>query len=132
MGLRLAVATAATGLLAACATGPAEPAASGSASPPASAPASQPPSDAPPSSPGLPTTSPTPGAELTLTGTVEAGVERGCMLLAAEGKKYLLSGGDPKVVKVGAKITVRGYADPGRPSFCMQGIPFTVTEAHPA
>ena len=41
-------------------------------------------------------------------------------------------GGDPDVVKEGAKITVRGRPNPGLLSYCQQGTPFEVSEAHAA
>lgn len=74
-----------------------------------------------------------PGAgELTLSGTVEAGVEYGCLILNAGGSTYNLLGGDPAVVKVGARVNVRGRPDPGIITTCQQGTPFQVLEAHPA
>ena len=70
--------------------------------------------------------------EMTLTGVVEAGVEAGCLILKAEGKAYLLVGGPTEVVKAGAHVVVRGRPDPGMISYCQQGEPFRVSEAHPA
>ena len=39
-------------------------------------------------------------------------------------------GGDPAVVKAGARVRVTGYVAVGVMSHCMQGQPFRVTEAH--
>lgn len=69
---------------------------------------------------------------MTLRGTVEAGVERGCLVLTHEGVTYLLLDADPDVVRPGARVTVRGRTAPGVMTTCMQGIPFEVSEAHPA
>ena len=46
------------------------------------------------------------------------------------GKSYELMGGDPAVVKAGARVRVTGYVAVGVMSHCMQGQPFRVTEAH--
>src|SRR5207253_9287454 len=75
-----------------------------------------------------------PGAsgEMTLTGTVEKGVEAGCLLMRAGDKLYLLVGGDRAVVKEGARLTVRGMPSPQLISYCQQGEPFQVMEARPA
>jgi hypothetical protein len=81
-------------------------------------------------SPSLSATGP-PLAEMTLTGTVEEGVEPNCVILHTEGKTYLLLGGDRAVVKFGAKVKVRGRPQPNMVSHCMQGEPFQVLEAHP-
>lgn len=71
--------------------------------------------------------------EITVTGTVQAGVEPRCSLLPGQGRTpYLLVGGDPSVVKPGAHLVVRGRPDPGALTTCMQGTPLHVSEAHPA
>jgi len=130
-------AVAAVSLLSACATGTGSP-----QTPGGSVSSSSTPSDGPtgrslpppfPVTP-LPTTPPksAQAGELTMTGVVEAGVERGCLLMTYGDKKYLLMGGDPNVVKEGAKITVRGRPNPGLLSYCQQGTPFEVSEAHAA
>jgi hypothetical protein len=65
-----------------------------------------------------------PGAapSLTLTGTVEAGVEANCLLLGG----YLLLGGDRSLVRPGAYLTVTGRPEPGTLTTCQQGLPFRV------
>ena len=70
--------------------------------------------------------------ELTMTGEVEEGVEHGCLLMTYGSKKYLLLGGDRNVIKAGARVTVRGRPNPDLLSYCQQGTPFEVAEAHAA
>jgi len=69
--------------------------------------------------------------QLTLTGTVENGVEHGCLLLADEktGRKVNLRGGDSSIIKDGAAVTVVGVLRPGAISFCQQGPIFQVLQA---
>ena len=69
----------------------------------------------------------TPSAPMTLTGTPEAGVEAGCLLLSG----YLLIGGDRDVLTGGRPVTVTGRPDPDLRSTCQQGIPFQVESAAP-
>jgi hypothetical protein len=69
--------------------------------------------------------------EMTMSGTVQAGVEHGCLIMEAGGKTYLLVGGDRSVVREGARITVRGRPNPGLMTTCQQGEPFEVAEARP-
>lgn len=72
-----------------------------------------------------------PGAGLTLTGTVEAGVEPSCLLLTDEttGRRLNITGGDKTVVKVGARITVVGQIRTDLRSYCQQGPIFQVLTA---
>ncbi|WP_425437170.1 hypothetical protein [Micromonospora wenchangensis] len=75
----------------------------------------------PPGGPRLP---PGPGAT-ELTGTVEAGVEPGCLLLDG----HQLVGGPKDVLAAGARVTVTGRAQPDLMSTCQQGVPFLVESA---
>jgi hypothetical protein len=131
----LLAAVLATGLASACANGTgksAEPGGTVSATPSPGHSRSMPPGF--PVTP-LPPTTPeksAPAGELTMTGLVEAGVERGCLLMAYGDKKYLLMGGDPNIVKAGLRVTVTGRPAPQLLSYCQQGEPFQVSEAHPA
>ncbi|WP_422753346.1 hypothetical protein [Micromonospora sp. WMMD708] len=75
----------------------------------------------PPGGPRLP---PGPGAT-ELTGTVEAGVEPGCLLLDG----HQLVGGPKDVLVAGARVTVVGRAQPDLMSTCQQGVPFLVESA---
>ena len=60
------------------------------------------------------------------------GVEEGCLLLSTPDGDYLLLGADPSVVTAGARVTVRGRADPSVMTTCQQGTPFMVVSAEPA
>jgi hypothetical protein len=123
-------------VLSACATagsgGNVTPGSSGSASIPAgSASASgQPPTGGATGSPGppRPTGSLRLEGEVTITGTVEEGVESGCMLLRTQQGLYLLIGGDRKMIAGGGKLVVRGKPQPELMTTCQQGTPFQVTE----
>lgn len=103
-----------------------------SASPSGTAPSSPSPSAAP-AAPSVPPSKGKPDSPgiLSVTGTVEAGVEAGCLLLRpkGDGPVYLLIGGDRTVLTAGSEVTVRGYAKPGLMSTCQQGTPFEVVEA---
>lgn len=66
-------------------------------------------------------------AMVKITGTVVAGVEFGCLILKADdGGQYLLIGGDPRVITVGAILRITGYARNDVASYCMQGQAFQV------
>ncbi|MEU7958433.1 hypothetical protein [Micromonospora humida] len=97
--------------------------------PPASvAPSAPPAGSVPPGGlkppPGGPRLPPGPGAT-ELTGTVEAGVEPGCVLLDG----HQLVGGPKDVLVAGARVTVTGRAQPDLMSTCQQGVPFLVESA---
>jgi hypothetical protein len=132
----LMVLTALCVVLSACAAagsgGNVTPESSGSAgTPAASAPASgQPSAGGATGSPGppRPTGSLRLSDEVTLTGTVEEGVESGCMLLRTQQGLYLLIGGDRQMIARGGKLVVRGKAQPDLMTTCQQGTPFQVTE----
>ena len=87
---------------------------------------------APPASP--PATRPAgPSGEVTLTGTVRAGVEPDCLLLEAEnGGRYLLVGGERAQLRPGARVAVTGRVDPDLLSTCQQGQPLVVAAVEPA
>jgi hypothetical protein len=74
-------------------------------------------------------TKPAAGAVQSLTGTVTAGVEPGCLLL----DEHLLIMNDARqqaVAKAGARVTVTGRADEGVMTTCQQGTPFIVATVH--
>ncbi|MGW0216228.1 hypothetical protein ACWDXH_17745 [Micromonospora chokoriensis] len=75
--------------------------------------------------PGGPSTPPGVGAT-TLSGTVQGGVEPGCVLLDG----YLLLGGPRDVLTPGARVEVTGRVEPGMMTTCQQGTPFVVSAAH--
>src|SRR5690242_10654472 len=68
-------------------------------------------------------------ASVVLTGVIEAGVEPRCLILRQGTESYQLIGGDPAVVKAGARVQVTGHVAVGIMSYCMQGKPFQVTSA---
>ncbi|MEH0931911.1 hypothetical protein [Micromonospora sp. CPCC 205558] len=74
--------------------------------------------------PGGPSTPPGVGAT-TLSGTVQGGVEPGCVLLDG----YLLLGGPREVLTPGTRVEVTGRVEPGMMTTCQQGTPFVVTAA---
>jgi hypothetical protein len=85
-----------------------------------------PPSSLTPSVPGRPAPS---QAEQTISGQVQAGVERGCLILQDPTGTYQLLGGDPTVVYPGANVVLAGHVVTGVMSYCMQGKPFQITQA---
>src|SRR5215211_3763910 len=113
------------GLIAGCASGSGTGTASPSSGPgSASGEPTPSPSAASPSAPSPGAGSPGAG-DITLSGPVEAGVEPGCLLLRANGRVYLLIGGDKNIVKAGSTVSVRGHVVQVM-SHCMQGEPFEV------
>lgn len=89
---------------------------------PEPAPASTVPSDVASSAPAA--------GGITLTGTVTAGVEPGCLLLKAPDGEHLLIFKDEAMkqsVQVGSKATVVGQPDAELMTTCMQGEPFVVS-----
>ncbi|GAA0251437.1 hypothetical protein GCM10010492_59760 [Saccharothrix mutabilis subsp. mutabilis] len=88
-------------------------------------------STSPPAVTALPPTTTGP-ATTTLRGEVVAGVEPGCLVLMTDRGQYLLLGGDPQVVRAGARVVVEGTPEPDQATTCQQGTPFTVHKATPA
>jgi hypothetical protein len=74
-----------------------------------------------------------PAGKVTVTGTVTAGVESGCLLLdAGPGGPYLLVGGDRSELSPGRRVAVTGRVDRSLLSTCQQGEPLVVTSIEPA
>lgn len=72
-------------------------------------------------------------AQTTISGTVESGVESGCLVLEHEGTVYGIFGNfDSSVVYAGAEVTLHGKVDTGMMSTCQQGTPFVVEDAETA
>ncbi len=71
------------------------------------------------------------GKPLTLTGTVEEGVERGCLVMTdrATGKVYNLRGGGSSLVRAGAMLRLTGVTRTDLVSYCQQGAIFQVRTA---
>jgi hypothetical protein len=75
-----------------------------------------------------PPASPDGGAgTVTVSGTVEAGVEPNCLVLNG----YLLVGGRDEGVRAGARVTVTGQARPDLVTTCQQGTPLQVETVRP-
>jgi hypothetical protein len=69
-------------------------------------------------------------SSMTISGTVEAGVEAGCLVLEYEGTVYGIFGNyDSSVVYAGAEVTLTGAVDDGMMTTCQQGTPFVVEDA---
>jgi hypothetical protein len=112
--------------IAGCANGAADPAGAPAAAPAASsvAPSSDVPTEEATTKPGGE------NGTKTLTGTITAGVEPGCLLL----DDHLLLIQDEKLktaAQAGASVTVTGRADQGLMTTCQQGTPFVVTAIRP-
>jgi len=66
----------------------------------------------------------------TLSGTVVAGVEPGCLILQGARSHHVLIFSDPalrRAAQVGSSITVTGRAEPSQMTTCQQGVAFIVT-----
>ena len=108
--------------VAGCANGAGESAGAPAAAPAASSVA---PSSAVPTEESSPA-KPAGAGSKTLSGTIIAGVEPGCLLL----DDHLLLIEDPTLkaaAKAGASVTVTGRAEEGMMTTCQQGTPFVVT-----
>jgi hypothetical protein len=82
-----------------------------------------------PESPTLPSSGR--GRLMTVTGTVSAGVEAGCLLLTPDGastQQALLLIGAVAGIKPGQRVTVRGAPLDHAVTTCQQGQPFQVSE----
>jgi hypothetical protein len=93
----------------------------------------------PPSSPATPTPSftedlpvtPPPagrGRLITLRGTVQAGVEAGCLIVSTAEGTFQLVGPRTGGLKAGMTVEVKGAPDETIATTCQQGVPFVVTE----
>ncbi|WP_213003294.1 hypothetical protein [Winogradskya consettensis] len=80
-----------------------------------------------PSDSSAPSASSVPSAgDITISGTIDAGVEPGCILL----DKHLLiikDDAQKSIATAGATVTVTGHTVKGMMTTCMQGTPFLVT-----
>ena len=65
--------------------------------------------------------------ERVVCGTVTAGVELGCLMLAG----YQLVGGPRELLRPGATVRVTGRPAPDMITTAQQGVPFVVTTAEP-
>ena len=78
----------------------------------------------------LPTGKPGMVSRVTLSGTVEPGVEAGCHLLTAGGSTYQLIWDRGEIVD-GQPVEVMGAVREGLMTTCQQGIPFVVERLIP-
>jgi hypothetical protein len=90
------------------------------------------PSCATSTAPPTPTTAAPSRPVTVLRGTVQAGVEAGCLVLATDQGRFLLLGGDGTVLRAGAEVVVEGTARPGQATTCQEGTPFSVSAARAA
>jgi predicted small secreted protein len=84
---------------------------------------------APTTSAPPPTTSEMPRDQVKVraTGTVQQGVEPGCLILdTGKGQRYVLLSQDTSKLKPGAKVEVVGVRATGQISYCQQGQPLEV------
>lgn len=100
---------------------------------PGAPPAPASPSTTPPTTPPAvrPPTPGTDGPTLTITGTVEAGVESGCLVLTVDGTTYELLGARD-LVRVGDVVALDGVLARDVVTTCQQGAPFRVRAVRPA
>lgn len=71
-------------------------------------------------------------SSVTVFGTVQSGVEGGCLILATTyGVQYTLLGGDRTVLRPGVTALVTGDLLTGTATACMQGYPLQVKSATP-
>jgi hypothetical protein len=105
----------------------------GAAPAPAASPSASDVIDLPTAKTSGPTGEPTSGRPVaggqTITGTVTAGVEPNCLLLADSTGSHLLIFDDPAMraeAAVGAEVKIVGNSQPGMMSTCQQGVPFVV------
>ncbi len=70
------------------------------------------------------------GRFMTIRGTIEPGVEAGCLILTTSHGVYLLVGPQTAGLTAGMTVEVKGAPDDTVATACQQGIPFIVTEVH--
>jgi hypothetical protein len=138
--MRTVAALAALGCVAALAAGCAAGGSSGgpasSASPSVSVPptpsagASVPPGIPVPSRPGKVSPKPPIGEAppITVTGVVQEGAEPGCRVLGSGSEAWLLVGGDPQLIRPGARVRIVGVRGTDATT-CQQGRPLIVQQA---
>jgi hypothetical protein len=88
-------------------------------------------SNAPPPTTGAPTVAPTGapttgGAQVTVDGVIERGVEPGCLVLRTGTKSYLLQGAQASGAPVAVPVRVTGELVENVASYCQQGTPLQV------
>ena len=90
---------------------------------------------APPTTGGS-TTSPSPEPrdqiKVVATGTVQRGVEPGCLILDTGKERFVLLSKDKSKLTAGSKVEVTGVRSAGQISYCQQGNPLEVQSVKPA
>ncbi len=83
-------------------------------------------------------TSPSPSPEprdqikVVATGTVQRGVEPGCLILDTGKERFVLLSKDKSKLTAGSKVEVTGVRSAGQISYCQQGNPLEVQSVKPA
>lgn len=89
---------------------------------------------APPTTGGS-TTSPSPEPrdqiKVVATGTVQNGVEPGCLILETGKERFVLLAKDKSKLTAGSKVEVTGVRTSGQISYCQQGDPLEVQSVRP-
>jgi len=89
---------------------------------------------APPTTGGS-TTSPSPEPrdqiKVVATGTVQSGVEPGCLILETGKERFVLLAKDKSKLTAGSKVEVTGVRTSGQISYCQQGTPLEVRSVRP-
>jgi hypothetical protein len=66
------------------------------------------------------------------TGTVQRGVEPGCLILDTGKERYVLLSKDKSKLTAGSRVEVTGVRSAGQISYCQQGNPLEVQSVKPA
>jgi hypothetical protein len=66
------------------------------------------------------------------TGTVQPGVEPGCLILDTGKERYVLLSKDKSKLTAGSRVEVTGVRSAGQISYCQQGNPLEVQSVKPA
>ena len=66
------------------------------------------------------------------TGTVQRGVEPGCLILDTGKERFVLLSKDKSKLTAGSKVEVTGVRSAGQISYCQQGNPLEVRSVKPA
>jgi hypothetical protein len=93
--------------------------------------ASEPPASSPPTfTEDLPVTTPPAGRGrfMTIRGTIQPGVEPGCLILPTDEGSFQLVGPPAAGLKAGMTVEVSGAPDETIATTCQQGIPFIATK----
>lgn len=79
-----------------------------------------------------PTEQPRDLVKVVATGTVQEGVEPGCLILDSGRERFVLLAKDKSKLTAGSKVQVTGVRASGQISYCQQGTPLEVQSVKPA